>query len=69
LPTTALETSILISYKMKSGSATKTCEEISGGVMMAANIKTAITECLLYFFINSGVTIPNFDKKYTTIGN
>ena len=41
----------------------------SGGVIIAAIIKTITNAYFRYFLKNSGVTKPIFDKKYIIIGN
>lgn len=60
---------MLIWYKINIGIATIIWLATSGGVIIAANINTAIKAYFLYLIKISGVTNPTFVKKYIIIGN
>ena len=60
---------MLISYKSNTGIETNTWLDISGGVIIAESTRIITNACFLYFFIQAGVTKPNFDKKKIIIGN
>ena len=51
------------------GTATITCVEISGGVIIAAKINTITNAYLRFFLRNSGVTSPILVRKYMIIGS
>ena len=51
------------------GKASNTCVVGSGGVKIAPRINALTIAYLRYFFINSGVISPIFDRTKLSIGN
>ena len=61
---------MLISYNTTNGTARTSCETGSApGVRKAASIIIITIECLLYFLIKLGLSMPSFDKKNEIIGS
>ena len=61
---------MLISYRINNGPASRSWLVISGlGVKIPAISKIIMIACFLYFFMNSGLRIPIFDRKNETMGS